>query len=189
MKIENKAAIKAVYEFVKKSSKEKKTKFILAEGVALTVSYFVTFDGEDWEYEVNDEEFKFTGAAKKLFGVLNIDPDDLIRNTDVDYEKLIKLDELHEQFDILANKAGLEDDDRYEFSTEMVENYDTWTEFWSAILDDVEDASKPKPIEYRLNSGYTAIIDTSEGLIKVGCQRFPIDVVRGLVAEYDKVLR
>lgn len=189
MKITNKADVKKVFEFVKKTVKEKKTKFILAEGVALTASYFVSFDGEDWDYEINDEEFKVTGAAKKLFDLLNMDTDDLVHNTDVDYAELIKLDDLQSQFDILATKAGLEDDDRYEFSTEMVETYETWTEFWNAILEEVEDSAKPKPIEYRLNSGYTAIIDTSEGLIKVGCQRFPIDVVRGLVAEYDKVLR
>lgn len=188
MKIENKAAIKAVYEFVKKTVKEKKTKFILAEGVALTASYFVTFDGEDWDYEINDEEFKITGAAKKLFDLLNMDTGDLAYNTDVNYTELIKLDDLQSQFDILATKAGLEDDDRYYFSTDDVEACDTWTDFWNGIVDEVEDAAKPKPVEYRLNSGYTAIIDTSEGLVKVGCQRFPIDVVRGLVAEYDKAI-
>jgi hypothetical protein len=44
-----------------------------------------------------------------------------------------------------------------------------------------------KQAAVKLNSNYTAIMNSSSTDVTVGCQTIPIDVVRRLVAEYDQL--
>jgi hypothetical protein len=189
MKITNKADVKKVFEFVKKHSRCKTGKFNLAEGVDLTLDYSLRYNGEEWEHDVNEQSLKLTGAAKKLFEKLGLDTDDIIYNCEIEYDDIIDMDSIQDEFDTLSAQAGVQEDDFYCFCSENVEDF-TWTEFWTNLLEDeiVEDPSKPTPVEFHLNHAYTAIIDKKAGSIKVGCQTFPIAIVRGLVDAYDKAI-
>lgn len=189
MKTYNKAAVKAVYDFVKKSSTKEQTKtFEIAPGVKSKVSYWINFDGEDWEYVLDSEEFILSKAMSKLFETL-LGHDCLEDFSDIDYSEYIDIGEIRSQFEILARKAGIDDEDHYNFSHDAVLETN-WTDFWNEL--NAPEPEKVEPIRLNsqysaiINSQYSAIINKSDETVQVGCQTIPISAVRKIIEEFDK---
>ena len=185
MKTYEKTAIKKLYDYAYKTmSKMRKQKIKFTPECEVTVTYCLYMDGDDLEYDVDDFTAKVSGSLKefmKKIGRDQSDIDDMFYN--VDFSDYIDLRNIKKELDALIKAANLtyEDDDDYTFFLNYLGSYDFETA-WKSY----EISLKEEKNQVKLNSSYSASIDKKKGVVRVGCQTFPIEKVRAIVELFDK---
>lgn len=185
MKNYEKTAIKKLCDYAFKTmAKMQKQKIKLTPECEVTVTYSLYMDGDDLEYDTDGFTAKVSGSLKEFMKKIGHDQDDIDNMFyDVDFSNYINLDNIKKELNALIKAANLsyEDDDDYAFFLNFIGSYDFET-IWKGYESSIKDGKN----QITLNSSYTASIDKKKGVVRVGCQTFPIEKVRAIVELFDK---
>lgn len=176
---------KALFDFVNENH-NKPRHIILnpVEGLEIKLEYIYWMNPAwDMEVTVEDVTVKLSKELKTLQKCLSANFSEHITDDADRFLSSKEFNLLSKQFNKLRSVFP------HDFLREMndISVYNKFEDFWKAVEEYIQELTTPSTSKIKLNGSYDAIIKRGKTTIAVGCQSIPIDRIRTLLVEFDKI--
>jgi hypothetical protein len=181
----NKTKVEAAYVYLQKLLKKKNKKTIqLTPNSKIIIDYRYCWSyGDGIHIDINATTTKLSGELLKFATICGYNDFDFLTD-EIDMDQYFEIDDYQDEFDVLCQIADIDINEQYWMFYQI--DSTTFEHIWQKLETYFIDPNKPKIDTIKLNKNYSAIIDTKNKTVQVGCQTIPIENVRKIVEEYDK---
>lgn len=177
--------LKTLFDFIAANTKVKTFSTTPIKGFEVKIDYVYCFNPA-WgtDYEILNIEVKISKELKTLEKFLNIDFTRTVEDGDLnDIIPTKEFNNISDQFDKLRSVF----DEHILDHVGDISEVKNFTECWKYVEKYLKEKENPSNIRVKINDDYTATAKRGDKNIKVGCQTIPIDSIKLLLNEIEKL--